>query len=68
MALELFNRKSMPAGPGWPRRGPVLAVVSLCVVGPGAQSAVVSFVFGLVLVGAFVPQPFFFFGGAQLIP
>ena len=33
--LNLSNRKRMPAGPGWPGPGVVVAVVSLFGVGPG---------------------------------
>ena len=33
--LNLPNGKRMPAGPGWPGSGLVVALVSLCGVGPG---------------------------------
>ena len=35
LALNLTNRKRMPAGPGWPGPGLVVAVVSLFGDGPG---------------------------------
>ena len=59
IALNLFNRKRMPAGPGWP--GLVVAVVSLFGVGPVYYRFRGGFVcvFGSVLLLPFAPQPFF---------
>ena len=74
VVLNLPNRKRMPAGPGWPGSGLVVAVVSLFGVGPGWYRFRGGFARLCVWVGPvwyhFPHQRpiFFFFFLDQLIP